>query len=596
MERRTIFAILLIFVVLVGAQVLQGMYVREKRRQMPPPAAQSAPGTSDAGGATAIGAAPGAAGTAAGPAGTTGAAPPAPAPGSGAPGAAAPSSALRAGAAPTSLRSVPAPRLERSLDGEDFTITFTSEGGSVAHWVLSRYRDPVRRAPTVDLVPEGARAVQVVVRTGFGEYDFSDAPFALLQYDPAAGRIAFAAQDSSGVRVEKHFRLSGDRRLLELDLRVSAPPELGAITYRLGWVAPLPITEPQGYIQDHKGVAYLGQKLVSAPTMPRGKQKSDQRVETGNVRWVGQRSRYFVAAVLPDSDSVNDAVIEYRGWTPPVSPELQLPGRDLVAASAWLSGGAPPGTVISRHTRIYAGPIRYESLQSLGVGLEALANLGWKWLVPLSVLLLKLLNLLYKAIPNYGVAIIVLSAATKLVFYPLTHSSLRTMKVMHRLQPLVEEIRKKHKDDPAKMNQVMMKLYKDNKVNPLGGCLPMLLQIPVFFALYNVLLFSIELRAAPFLGYIQDLSAPDVLARMGAFNLHLMPIVMTASSYLLQWQTPVDPRQKVTMYLMPLMMLIFMYTFPSGVIIYWTVNNVLSALQQFLVNRAEDRRVSVEAS
>ncbi|HEY7727448.1 MAG TPA: membrane protein insertase YidC, partial [Candidatus Eisenbacteria bacterium] len=154
----------------------------------------------------------------------------------------------------------------------------------------------------------------------------------------------------------------------------------------------------------------------------------------------------------------------------------------------------------------------------------------------------------------------------------------------------------KHKNDPQKMNTAMMKLYQENKVNPLGGCLPMLLQIPVFFALYNVLLFSIELRAAPFVGYIQDLSAPDVLMRVGGFPVHLMPFIMTASSYLMQWQTPVDPRQKVTMYLMPLMMLVFLYSFPVGVIIYWTVNNLLSALQQFLVNRAEDRRLSAQAS
>ena len=588
MERKTLLAILLIFVVLIGAQVLQGMYLREKRRHLPPPSPPAA-GSPEAGSDTATGQAPGSApGTAPG----TGA----PAPTTGAPAAPTPPAALQAGAGPTVLRAVPAPALERKLEGDGFEVTFTSQGGSISHWVLGHYRDPVRRARTVDLVPEGARALHVIVRTGYGEFDFSDAPFALLEHDPVAGRIAFAAQDSSGLRVEKRYRLTPDRKLLDLDLRVSAPPELGALTYRLGWAAPLPITELQGHLQDHQGVAFLGQKLLKEQTVPRGKPKKTEILETGNVRWVGQRSRYFVAAVIPDSASVNEAVLEYRGWTPDAGPEVPLPGRDLVAASAWLAGGAPPGTEIARRSRIYAGPIRYESLQSLNVGLESLANLGWKWLVPVSVVLLQLLNLLYKLIPNYGVAIVIVSALTKLVFYPLTQSSLRTMKVMHRLQPQVEELRQKYKSDPTKMNQVMMKLYKDNKVNPLGGCLPMLLQIPVFFALYNVLLFSIELRAAPFVGYIQDLSAPDVLMRIGGFGLSLMPIVMTGSSYLLQWQTPVDPRQKVTMYLMPLIMLLFMYTFPSGVIIYWTVNNILSALQQWLVNRAEDRRVAMEAA
>ena len=137
-----------------------------------------------------------------------------------------------------------------------------------------------------------------------------------------------------------------------------------------------------------------------------------------------------------------------------------------------------------------------------------------------------------------------------------------------------------------------MNLYKENKVNPMGGCLPMLLQVPVFIALYNVLLFSIELRAAGFFGYIQDLSSPDVLARVAGFPIHLGPLVMTASTFLLQTQTPVDPRQRSMMLLMPLFMMFFMYTFPSGVILYWTVNNLLSALQQYLVNLAEDRKLA----
>jgi YidC/Oxa1 family membrane protein insertase len=248
-----------------------------------------------------------------------------------------------------------------------------------------------------------------------------------------------------------------------------------------------------------------------------------------------------------------------------------------------------------RHSRIYAGPIHYETLLAVGSGLDEVANLGWQWMRPLSVLMLKLLNLLYKAIPNYGVGIIVLAAATKLIFYPLTQSSLRSMKVMHRLQPEVKAIQDRFKEDPMKMNKTMMALYKEHKVNPMGGCLPMLLQVPVFIALYNVLLFSIELRASGFVGYIKDLSEPDVLFQVGAFSLHLMPIIMTASTFVLQTQTPTAPNQKAMMYVMPFFMLFFMYTFPSGVILYWTVNNLFSALQQYLVNLADDRKQAAQA-
>jgi YidC/Oxa1 family membrane protein insertase len=197
-------------------------------------------------------------------------------------------------------------------------------------------------------------------------------------------------------------------------------------------------------------------------------------------------------------------------------------------------------------------------------------------------------------IPNYGVAIILLSIATKLVFYPLTQSSLRAMKLMHHLQPQVKALQEKHQGDPQKMNKAMMDLYKEHKVNPVAGCLPLLIQMPIFFALYNVLLNSIELRGAGFVGYIQDLSLPDVLFTVSGFSIHLLPIVMTASTYLMQSQTPVAPAQKPMMMLMPVMMLVFMYTFPSGVILYWTVTNVLSAAQQYFVNVAEDRKMAAQ--
>jgi len=295
----------------------------------------------------------------------------------------------------------------------------------------------------------------------------------------------------------------------------------------------------------------------------------------GNVRWAGERSKYFLAAVIPDSATIPEVVV--------------LPGMEK-KPTAWLVGAAPPGTEIVRHVRVYAGAIEVDALSRIGAGLDETANLGWKWIVPLSKLLLGALVLLHGFIPNYGVAIILLSVLTKLIFHPLSHSSLRTMKVMHRLQPQIDAMRQKHKDDPTKLNQAMMNLYKEHKVNPLGGCLPMLLQLPVFLALYQVLLHAVELRAAGFVGYISDLSAPDVLMRFGAFPVSLMPILMTGSTYLLQSQTPVAPQQKLMMYLMPVMMLYIMYGLPSGVILYWTVNNLVSALQQYIVNVSEDRK------
>ncbi len=560
MDRKVLIAMVMIMMVLLLDQVLSPKFYRPKTK--PVPAQQG--GVSGAGGSVA-----------GGPSANPGGSPSgAPAPGAGA----GSGGALSSGAVLTRPEVAPAPTEVREIRTEHYRATFTSDGASISHWMLDGYKDEVRNQP-MDLVPPGARAYQVVVEVGSRALDFSDAPFRLTQDDALGGVLSYEAQDKSGVRVTKTFRAGKDRRLLEADVRVSAPQELGPIRYRIGWGTPLPITEPSTKLPQIQPVALLGAKLEDVPAAKLGP-NGERIVPPGNVRWVASRSKYFIAATIPDSGTVSEVVFRSAGSG---------------TVTAWLLGSAPPGAEIFRHTRVYAGPIHYETLESIGAGLDEVANLGWRWMRGISVILLKCLNLLYGVIPNYGVAIIILAAGTKLLFYPLTQSSLRSMKVMHHLQPQIKELQERHKGDPMKLNQAMMALYKEYKVNPMSGCLPMLLQVPVFIGLYNVLLYSIELRASGFVGYIHDLAAPDVLTMIGGFPVHLMPAIMTGSTYLLQAQTPVAPAQKGMMYVMPLFMLFFMYSFPSGVILYWTVNNLLSALQQYLVNLAEDRKLAAPA-
>ena len=562
MDRRVLVAMLAIMLVLLADQFLLPRFYRPRPKTQAPPA-QTTPGAPGAGA----------------PSGVT---PSVPEQSPGSPGSGGPAPTSPPPTSPPAAFVKPAvaeqPLLSREIRNDRFDATFTSEGGSISSWILPAYKDAIRKTP-VDLVPEGARAFQVTVAVGTRAIDFSTVRFALAAEDLGTGMLSFQALDSSGIRVTKTYTMDRDSHLLDAEVRVFAPPELGPIRYSIGWGVPLPHTETFPKPDEIQAVAYLGTKLESVQSAKLGP-GVEKAVPPGNVRWVASRSKYFIAAVIPDSGTVSDVVFRSaeRGY-----------------ASAWMVGAAPPGTEVVRHSRIYAGPIHYETLAAVGSGLDEVANLGWPWMRPISVLMLTLLNMFYKAIPNYGIGIILLSLLTKVAFHPLTHSSLRSMKVMHGLQPQVKAIQERHKDDPMKMNKAMMSLYKEHKVNPMSGCLPMLLQVPIFIALYNVLLFSIELRASGFVGYIQDLSAPDVLFRVGSFNLHLMPVIMTASTFLLQTQTPVAPNQKAMMYLMPVVMLFFMYTFPSGVILYWTVNNLLSALQQYLVNAAEDRRMAAQA-
>jgi YidC/Oxa1 family membrane protein insertase len=470
-----------------------------------------------------------------------------------------------------------APEVRREIRNEHFHAVFSSRGGAIVSWRLPRYPDLSSGEEPVELVPPGERAMNVSITTPTLEYDFANAAFRVDEVRSSSSSITFVAEDASGLRLTKSYVVAADPRAMDVEFRMEVPASYGPIQYRWGWWNALPPSERRTNPKERQAVALVGDKLETYDAEKLA--KSGPKELTGTVRWAGVRSKYFAAVLLPDSATVSS---------------VHFTGASRGQPTVTMNGAAPPGTQVIRRARLYAGPIHYDTLVAQGAELDRLANLGWRWLMGLSALLLWSLNALHKVIPNYGVAIILLSIATKLVFYPLTQSSLRAMKLMHHLQPQVKALQEKHQGDPQKMNKAMMDLYKEHKVNPVAGCLPLLIQMPIFFALYNVLLNSIELRGAGFVGYIQDLSLPDVLFTVSGFSIHLLPIVMTASTYLMQAQTPVAPAQKPMMMLMPVMMLVFMYTFPSGVILYWTVTNVLSAAQQYFVNVAEDRKMAAQ--
>jgi YidC/Oxa1 family membrane protein insertase len=206
----------------------------------------------------------------------------------------------------------------------------------------------------------------------------------------------------------------------------------------------------------------------------------------------------------------------------------------------------------------------------------------------------------YRAIPNYGWVIILLSALMKLAFHPLTAKSMKSMREMQKLQPEIQALKEKYKTEPQKMNAAMMELYRKRGINPLGGCLPLLLQMPVFFALFNVLSKTIELRRADFIFWINDLSAPDRVATLPfsipfiGTTLSLLPILMGVAMFIQQKMTPTDPKQAMMTYLLPIIFTFMFFTFPSGLVLYWLVNNVLTIIHQYLMNRAD--RLKQEAA
>jgi YidC/Oxa1 family membrane protein insertase len=311
------------------------------------------------------------------------------------------------------------------------------------------------------------------------------------------------------------------------------------------------------------------------------KKLKDQDTFDGKIKWVALQTRYFMSSLLPEQ--IEEA-----------SLHLELKSDKFVTARYRQPEKAiQPGTQYIYKYLFFMGPKRIQELKTVGNDLHKVVNFGWFDIIAKPFLWL--MNTFYSVIPNYGVAIIILTLLVKLVLWPLGQKSYKSMNEMKKIQPLMKEIREKYKDDKQRMNKEVMGLYRTYKVNPLGGCLPMVVQLPVFFALYRMLYEAIELRHAPFFLWIDDLSAPDRLFRFGftvpfmepPFGIPVLTIVMGASMLLQQKMSPPmgDATQAKMMMFMPIIFTVIFINFSSGLVLYWLVNNLLSIGQQYYTQK-----------
>ncbi|MDA3786702.1 MAG: membrane protein insertase YidC [Deltaproteobacteria bacterium] len=300
---------------------------------------------------------------------------------------------------------------------------------------------------------------------------------------------------------------------------------------------------------------------------------------TGDLEWVAYEGVYFVMAVIPEGNRQ--------------TAHFELLGKEKVSST--LTAGVvaiTPGAEKTYSYKVFFGPKKLTILKDIGHNLNKAVNFGWFDFLAKPMLFL--LNFLYSYIPNYGVGIILVTVIIKLLFWPISYKGMKSMKTMQKLQPKMTQIREKYGQDRERMNKEIMQHNKTNKVSPLGGCLPMLLQIPVFFALYRLLMQTIELRHAPFFGWITDLSAPDRLylgfdiPYLG--GLPVLTLFMGASMFLQQKMTPAqgDPTMAKMMMFLPVIFTFMFINFASGLVLYWFVNNLLSIAQQYAINKAPD--------
>jgi YidC/Oxa1 family membrane protein insertase len=313
------------------------------------------------------------------------------------------------------------------------------------------------------------------------------------------------------------------------------------------------------------------------------------------IAWTAAKSKFFVQVLAPEGSGAGCEFYATRDTNAPGALVISKISADMLFADKELQ----PGETLTNKMVYYVGPKEYSSLKPLGNHQADVMEFGWfEWFRGLCKVLLWTLNALYKVIPNYGIAIILLTLIVRIIFWPVTHKSTESMKKMQEIQPLVTEIRAKYKDKPQKMNEEVMALYKKHKVNPVAGCLPMLVQIPVFIALFVVLRSAVELRFAPFL-WIRDLSEPEgILAGVLPFGgLNILPLLMTATTIWQQKLTPssADPQQQKIMMFMPIVMLFLFYNMASALVLYWTVSQVLAIVQLLWQKKQADAKKAIGA-
>ncbi len=459
------------------------------------------------------------------------------------------SAALSHGAQPSAEHIV-------TVETDQYVARFSTVGGVPDYWMLKKYKGDTKQTKNQNVVILHPGSSPPPLALGL----VSDFDAARLNFSVTGGDLKLDKSHPEGKIV---FEYSSGQALIRRtytfhngQYRVDLKDEVrGFPNYNITLGPDFGIYSTQG----GRGV-HVGPVLLSGTNRI---EVTPKKLEHGtisyseDVKWIAQEDKYFCSAIVPLS-RMNEASAFMQNGNPIITFRAKNPSVEEFA--------------------IYAGPKKQRDLAALGSGLQYIVDFGFFSIISRPILwLLKLIN---SAVGNYGWSIILLTILIRIPFLPIVAKGQKSMKKLQMVQPMMQEIRQKYKKDPQRMQREIMELYKKHKVNPMGGCLPMLLQIPVFFALYKVLLIAIELRGAPFALWITDLSQKDPY--------YVLPIVMGITMFIQQKITPTNPgnpAQQKLMLFMPVIFTFMFMNFASGLVLYWLVNNVLSVAQQAYINK-----------
>jgi len=483
-----------------------------------------------------------------------------------------------------------------------YEITLSSTGGEIVSMRLPEY---LTEGQPVELFPQqpdwtDERVLSLSLRGENTSLDLNGVDFDAFQGEspvPIAdgSRVAvdtrrgytdivFRTETPDGRTIERSYRFYPGRYDFDAGVRLAREAYPGIVGVAWGFGPGMTATEANvdDDRRNFKASIQLGEEFHRISPSHFSSQSTDSYA--GTLNWASLQTKYFLSAIVPPEPTRAEIVVTGDKTEHRISERITMP----VAANQ---------AEVSQSVRVYMGPLEYRQLQKVGAGLDKTIEMGWRWMRPVAWVVLKAMVWMYQFIPNYGWVIIIISVLTKVLFYRLTHKSFKSMKEMQALQPRLAAIKEKYGDDRQRVSQETMKLYKEAGVNPLGGCLPMLLQMPVFVALFNVLKYTIEVRGAHWIGWITDLSQQDVLFLLpfslpfigNAFS--LLPILMGGAMFL-QSKLGGSPTGGTSMAqpagmqtMLPIVFTVMFYRMPSGLVIYWIVNTVLSVAQQYYIHR-----------
>lgn len=454
-----------------------------------------------------------------------------------------------------------------SIETDLYRAKFSTRGAVLTSWELKRYQHTATDSAPVQLVKQGSKFAgplalvtadaELTKTLGNGLYTVSR-DFSTLDSSHPIGHMTFQHRDEAkNLLLEKTLTFHADSYLV--DIAIQSTGLDGDLTIGLGTNFGI-VEWGDGLIGQIGSASFVDEKV--------DKDAPDSEIERkGAVHWLALQDKYFLSVLIPKQAS---------------STVVKKEGDKLLSGSVRLPAQSSGSTM---NLQLYAGPKEYDTLVAMQIGIEDTIDFGWfvfgSWGVVKAVAkpIFYVLRFINDYTHNYGVTIILLTMMLKVLFVPLQYKSYKSMKQMQVIQPKVLAIQEKFKEDRDRLNKELIKLYRDHKVNPVGGCLPMVLQMPVFVALFNILYMTIDLRQAPFMAWISDLSVQDPF--------YVLPIIMGVTMVVQQKITPttMDPTQAKIMLMLPAFMTFLFINFPAGLVLYWLTNNVLTISQQLITDR-----------